>query len=89
MSEANETTFEAKCEILGQLWVDYKGDEEFSDFITYNDMGLPLAFLIASDIVQATPKAEGFVNETFELLLTALGHEEDSGFDSLEDLLSL
>lgn len=79
------TSFDAKCEILGDLWLDYKGNEQFTDFIAYNDLGLPLAYAIATLIVTSTPKAEMFVNETFDLFLGTIG-KEDEGFSSLDDV---
>jgi hypothetical protein len=88
MSETT-TTFANKCNILGELWVSYKNDPEFSDFIEYNDLGLPLAYAVSSEIIEASPKLEMFVNETFELLLAGLGRETDEGYESIEDLLNL
>ena len=85
---SNTTDFETKCDILGELWLDYKGNPQFDDFISYNDLGLPLAFAIFTEIVLPTPKAQVFVEETFDLLLEALG-KTDEGFDSLDDLLGL
>ena len=82
------TTFDVKCEILGDLWIEYKGDPQFEDFISYNDLGLPLAFAIFTGVVISTPKAQVFVEETFELLLEALS-KTDEGFDSIDDLLGL
>lgn len=82
------TSFEAKCDILAQLWLDHKGDSEFDDFISYNDLGLPLAYAITTEIVSSTPKAELFINETFDLLMAGLG-KEDEGFENLDDLLGL
>ena len=87
MSETPTTPFSNKCDILGDLWLNYRNDEEFTDFIEYNDIGLPLAYVIANDIVKSTPLAETFINETFDLLIEALGVEEDIGFDSLDELL--
>jgi len=81
-----KTTYETQCDILGELWIQYKNDEEFDDFIQYNDLGLPLAYAISGGIIQSTPIAENFVEETFELLLSGL-ELEDEGFDSLEDVL--
>ena len=81
------TTFENKVAILGSIWMDYRDDVEFADFIEYNDLGLPLAYAITGGIVQSTPQAEKFVNETFDLLLAGLSIEEDTGFEDLEDLL--
>lgn len=85
----NETTFENKTNILADVWLNYRNDEEFQDFIEYNDLGLPLAYAISSGIVTATPRATEFVNETFALLLAGLEIEEDTGFDNLNDLLQL
>jgi hypothetical protein len=88
MKSNASTPFINKVNILAELWIDYKNDEEFVDFIEYNDMGLPLAYFIANDVVKPTVMAERFVNETFDLLLAALEIEEDTGFDSLDDLLA-
>ena len=80
------TTFENKALILSDLWMNYRTDEEFMDFVEYNDLGLPLAYLLANDIVKSTELAEKFINETFDLLLAGLG-VEDTGFELLDDLL--
>jgi len=86
MTENTSTPFSKRAEILGDLWIGYKGDPEFEDFIQYNDLGLPLAYALATDIVGHTPKAEMFVNETFELLLASFSLTDD-GYESLDDLL--
>jgi hypothetical protein len=80
------TTFEAKCDILAEVWVQYKHDPEWGDFVEYNDLGLPLAYAISTEIVTSTPKAQILVNETFVLLLSALGVEDDA-FESFDDLM--
>lgn len=80
------TTFKNKCDILAELWIGYKQDVEFEDFIAYNDVGLPLSYLISTEIVEPTPKSEIFVNETFDLFLRAVG-VEDSGFENLHDIM--
>jgi hypothetical protein len=83
-----ETTFDNKVAILAELWLDYRDDEEFTDFIEYNDLGLPLAYAISTNIVKSTPTAEKFINETFELLLAGLD-VEDTGFEDLAEVLEL
>ncbi len=80
------TTFSNKTLILADLWLNYRDDEEFQDFTAYNDLGLPLSYMLANNIVEPTPVAEKFVNETFDLLLSGLGLE-DTGFELLDDLL--
>jgi hypothetical protein len=81
------TTYKNKCDILGQLWQDYRDETDFEDFVQYNDLGLPLAYLISQDIVKSSPQAEIYVNETFELFLMALEADMDEDYESLEDLL--
>jgi hypothetical protein len=83
------TTIENKAEILSDLWLNYKDDEAFLDFIEYNDLGLPLSYAFANGIVTKTDQLEKFINETFDLLLSGLEVEEDTGFESLDELLGL
>ena len=81
-----KTTFENKALILGQLWINYKAEEEWIDFFIYNDLGLPLAFAFAEGIINHTPTLEQYINETWDLFLEGLG-SEDEGFESIQDLL--
>lgn len=83
----SETSFETRCDILSDLWIEYKEEPQFRDFVSYNDLGLPLAFLVSENLVTPNDKAIMMVNETFVLLLRSLEIEEDTGFDSLDDLL--
>lgn len=81
------TTFSAKCEILSELWIKYRDEETLEEFFEYNDISLPLAFMISEDIVTDKNSAiEGFIEEAFILLLSAVGLE-DKGFDNLDDIL--
>lgn len=81
-----QTAFTTKCVILAELWMDYRNEEEFQDFIDYNDLGLPLAYAISEGIVEKTDIASNFINEAFDILLSAVGIE-DTGFESLDDIL--
>jgi hypothetical protein len=83
----NSTSYTNKCFILAKLWLNYKADKEFQDFIEYNDLGLPLAYAIDNDIVKSSEMAQRFVEETFDLFLATVG-VEDTGFDNLDDLLA-
>jgi hypothetical protein len=80
------TTFDNKCLILADLWLNYRSNEDFVDFIEYNDMGLPLAYALSEGIVKGTEMSDKFVDETFDLLLAGIGIE-DTGFESLDDVL--
>lgn len=83
------TPIEIQAEILSDLWLNYRQDEEFQDFVQYNDLGLPLAYALSSGIIQAGEKVNGFVEETFLLLLAGLDIEEDTGFENLGDILQI
>jgi hypothetical protein len=81
------TTIENKTAILADLFLNYRSDEEFTDFIEYNDIGLPVAYAIDNGIVKGTALSEQFINETFELLIAALG-VEDIGFETLDEMFT-
>lgn len=80
------TTFESKSLILGQLWINFKTDDEWMDFMVYNDLGLPLAFAFAEGIINHTTTLEQYINETWDLFIEALG-VQDTGFDSIDELI--
>lgn len=80
------TTYDKKIEILNELWLEYRDEEIFEDFVDFNDVGLPLSHFIFSGIVESTPLAEENINETFGLLLAMFGINEDSGFASLTEI---
>ncbi len=84
----SETTLENKAEILAELWLHYKQDENFEDFFAYNDLGLPLSYAVANGIVKATDLSNKFIDETFILLLASL-EVEDEGFTSLDDIFMI
>lgn len=79
--------FSSKCEILGDLWLNYKDDEAFTDFVEYNDLGLPLAYAVSAGLVKIEPQGQLYVEETWDLLLEALSADTEKEYESLEDLL--
>ena len=87
MSDTPTTPFSNKASILAELWMNHRGDENFRDFVEYNDLGLPLAYAISENVVSVSDKAKLFIEETFDVLIASL-EMEDTGFDSLDELLS-
>jgi hypothetical protein len=83
------TPYDKKCAILSDLWANYKEDHEYADFFAFNDLGLPLAFIIEQKIVKSTPKAQVYVEQTFELLVDSLGLDPDDEFESIDEMLEL
>lgn len=87
MSDNITTPFSNKASILAELWMNYRDDDNFRDFIEYNDLGLPLAYAIAENIVSVSDKAKLFIEETFDVFLAGMDIE-DTGFETLDSLLS-
>ncbi len=83
-----KTKFLTKCDILADFWVGYKGDEDYEDFISYNDLGLPLAYAISTGIVEKTKKAKTFVEETWDVFLAGFSLK-DRGYKSLDDIIAI
>jgi hypothetical protein len=79
------TAFEDKAGLLGELWINYKEDEDFKDFIAYNDLGLPLAYMLAEGLVaEATPLGIQYIEETFDLFITAMEISEEDIPDGID-----
>jgi hypothetical protein len=83
------TPYKIKHKILANLWTNYKDDQDMTDFFEFNDLGLPLAFMIEQKIVKSTPVAQVYVEETFELLVDSLGLDPDDEFESIDEMLEL
>ena len=75
-----------KAGVLAELWINYRDDEDFTDFIDYNDIGLPLAYFVAEGLVNdTTPLGDQYIIETFEMFATALSVTEEE-IEALEDI---
>ena len=81
------TDFSNKVTILAELWMNYREDDHLDDFMGYNDLGLPMAYLLMNEIVLPSEQSALYIDETFDLLLSALS-VEDKGFESLDELLA-
>ena len=82
------TDFSNKVKILAELWIDFRDDDEFKDFCDYNDLGLPLAYLMDNGLATPSELGNKYINETFDLFLISLKIENDTGFEGLDEMLS-
>ena len=82
-----QTSYANRCSILGEIWLNNRNDENLEDFIEYNDLGLPLAYFISEGIVSSSPQAEQYVNETFDILMSALDLV-DTGFETFDEVMT-
>jgi hypothetical protein len=87
MAKQAKTSFGTKCAILAEIWSSYREDADFEDFVSFNDLGLPLAYLTHKGIVKATTsEAKEVIEESFVLLLAHF-EIEDLGYQTLQELL--
>jgi hypothetical protein len=80
------TTFENKTIILSELWLNYRDDEGFRDFIEYNDLALPFAFAISEGLIASQESMVKFIEDAWEILLSTL-NIDDADYSKLDDLL--
>jgi len=83
------TDISDKIEILAEIWKYHREDENFIDFCNLNDVALPLAYFLDAELATISELGNQYIEETFKALLTRLGIDEDTGFESLEEMLDL
>ena len=82
------TDFTNVCSILGKLYSLYKEDEEFKDFIEFNDLGLPLAYFVTENLCEVSDDGSRYITETWTLFLAGL-NLEDTGFSDLDEVFEI
>lgn len=76
-----------QAKILAEFFTDYRFEPDWVDFVTYNDLGLPLAYLVASGlVVQITEDGAKLIGETFNMLATIVGASPDGAYGTLDAL---
>jgi hypothetical protein len=83
------TNFSNKVAILADLWINYRDDEQFEDFISYNDLGLPLGYIVNTELATPTDQGILYINETFDLLCAALELDLEKDYESLQQMFEL
>ena len=70
--------FPDKAAVIGQLWIEFRNDEEFSAFMEYNDLGCPMAYMVSKDLIkELTPIGEELIEQTFKMFLDLINVTEE------------
>lgn len=77
-----------KVAILADLYFKHKGDNALSDFFEYNNIGLPLAYVVQESLATLQPRGEQYISETYAMLIESLGASHEEDYASLEDLFA-
>jgi len=70
--------FSDKTGVIGQLWIEFRNDEDFDAFMDYNDLGCPMAYMVAEGLIKdLTPVGEEMIEETFKMFLELINVTEE------------
>ena len=81
------TDFSKQVEILGEFYINYREDSELKDFLEFNDIGLPLAYLASEGLCEISEDGKKYVAESWEMFLLAMGIT-DEGFENLGEIFA-
>lgn len=81
------TDFSNQVNILGEFYINYREDSELKDFLEFNDIGLPLAYLASEGLCDISDDGKKYVAESWEMFLLAMGIT-DEGFENLGEIFA-
>lgn len=62
--------------------------EKYADFFNYNDLGLPLAVAVDSDLCTLNDRGLEILSETYDMLCEELGADKNKEYTFLDEMLS-
>lgn len=78
---------EARSRVELKFGPDFDLDDlEFDEWISWNDLGLPLAYAIAENIVDATDRSQSYIEEAWEALADLLQMDPDKTYTTKEKM---
>jgi hypothetical protein len=78
---------ESRAKLNIKFGPDFDFDEfEFDDWVSYNDIGLPIAYAVAEQIVTPNDKAISYIEEAWEGLADVLRTDPDKTYANKEKL---
>lgn len=84
-----------KCFLIEEFVREYSKYEysnqsqEFIEFLSYNDLGIPMAQAFVYDLVMLTEEGEGLIEETWLNLCTMVNTDPDGEYESIYDMGNL
>ncbi len=83
------TPFDTQCEILSDLWLNYRDEESVVPLFEYFDIGFPMAFAHNQGLVKLEPVAMEMITQCWLGVLESFGHEQDTGFSDLGEMAEM
>ena len=89
----SKTPFSKKCEILGNVWLFYRedaqADETWSRYFEVYDIGLPLSYMIWSDIASINDGNEQYVEEAWDDLCAIINVDPEGQYENLQHIFDV
>jgi hypothetical protein len=88
----SKTLFSDKCVILAELWLNFRDDaakdEAWSNFFSYNDVSLPLSYMISDDLayINTDSDAEELIEETWKMFCEYVNVDPEEEYITIEDV---
>ena len=60
---------------------------KYYEFFDYNDLGLPVAVAVDSEVCTLNDKGLEVLNETYDLLCDELGADKDEEYEFIDDMI--
>lgn len=80
------TPFSKRVEILSDLYIEYSVD--YSDFISDNDLGVPLAVSIVQGCATPTDRGELFINQSFDAFCELLDIDNYGDYNDIDSMIA-
>jgi hypothetical protein len=70
--------FDEKNAVIASLWIEFRKDEDFAAFMSYNDLGCPLAYMYQQKLITAlSDEGIGMITETFNNFMELMDVTEE------------
>lgn len=81
-----KTSFEKRCELLNYLMIATYDFEPYRSFREEEDLYIYSAAATHLELVTPGPVGKAHINRVFESWVYILGHQKDTGFDTIWDV---
>ena len=76
-----------KCQFIEDFSQLCREEKIHLDFITYNDLGIPLALSVVAEIADLKGRGQEIIDETYSLMCELLEVSADKEYEYFEDML--
>ena len=84
------TDFSTKCDILSEVHIESGWNKDLADFADYNDVGLPLAWLMSTYLIKELEESGvNHIEETWSGLCELLAVDPDTKYQNSDHMIRI